>query len=257
MQKRKDDDYEEEEEEEEDDVMALLGQLRGVTKVEKVQTSEYEKLLNRKGDLNRLSSANDQDVSDDDDSILVKKDKFAENDDSQDGNDDDDDDDTLRYRSERARKKLRIDKNGIARNGESKQRIVFTDEGEAITPFEKLVQEMATQNEETDLAKVNDSYLKGLAQKLQSEDVTDKATHQQRLKERRWEKRRKMRAMEMGDTLDDDDSETNQAKFHVTLGDPNPNDSNSNTGSNDDSDASDDKGMDDTELALQMITARR
>mmetsp|Transcript_1486 Transcript_1486/g.2350 ORF Transcript_1486/g.2350 Transcript_1486/m.2350 type:complete len:817 (-) Transcript_1486:48-2498(-) len=121
--------------------------------------------------------------------------------------------DVSKIASKKQLKRLRIDKSGTAKGRAKPQRQEFDEDGNVVSAFEKLADEINDKSGEGVVPTLDDreAYLERMRQKLFEEDKEDKARDKARLKEARYAKKAREKARRLG--LDPDAEE-----FRVTLG---------------------------------------
>jgi len=185
-----------------EDVMELLEKLG---RKEKVRKSKYERLIHTQaGDpvsQHNLSKANASSSDDDDsDSELVIPKSTAgplASDESS------EEDDTIApIASKKQLKRIRLDTDGVTKGMYKSTRKEFDDEGNEISPFAKLVSEMA--GDEKDVVPVGASerqlYLERITRQLQDGDAADKLVDQERVKSKHKATRDKLRQRKIEDS---------------------------------------------------------
>lgn len=213
----------------------------------KAQLSKYERLMSRKASnavaqsaLHRSQKENDD--QEDEEELLSVKRRIVPSDDEDDERNDAD----LRMpTSKKAIKRARFV--GI--------RKVFDDEGEASTPFARLVKETESLPESVSgvggKPASRSEYLASISARLQEEDKLDRLRDRERVKEAHRAKRLKMR----GKKTDEDEEQSNQPVV-VTLGTPGGESSEeeSESGSGSESSSDDEEVEEDAEaVAMRMI----
>ena len=96
--------------------------------------------------------------------------------------------------STRSKKRLRLDAQGRAKNRVSGTKTLFGDDGEAITPFERMVRESEAREKETETSR--SSFIDKVSARLAAEEDRDREAERERLRERRLKKKLKSRAKE-------------------------------------------------------------
>ena len=175
-----------------DDALKLLTGARHQNAEDEVKKTKWEKLLSRGASRPSKDSKDEttekEDVVDD---LLVVKQRlpaFTGDDSNKHALD------VSAGQSTRSKKRLRLDAQGRAKNRVSGTKTLFGDDGEAITPFERMVRESEAREKETETSR--SSFIDKVSARLAAEEDRDREAERERLRERRLKKKLKSRAKE-------------------------------------------------------------
>jgi len=173
--------------------MGLLNKLRK-KEANPEKKTKWEKLLSRKSEAANadpaLTAKNGDDEEDDDLLVVTKRlPAFSDRERAMERLN------PVNGQSVRSRKRIRLDAQGNAKSRIRGTKTLFGDDGEAMTPFARMVQESKERSNDTEGTRT--SFVDKIAAKLAAEDEHDRDADRERLRERRLKKKLKAKAREM------------------------------------------------------------